>query len=67
MLKVIKMDEYENETPKQYQMDDPLFQKKSDYVTPHELTDDESYAVDRLVNNQPRNEPISETVAEPRY
>lgn len=65
-MKVINEDEYESEAPKQYEMNDPNFQNRSDYVQPHELTDDESFAVDRLVNNAPRNEPIPEPVSKPQ-
>ena len=66
MLKVIKEDEYEADTPHDFEMDS-VYQKKSNTIQPHELTDSESFAVDRLVNNQPRNEPIPAPVAEPRY
>jgi hypothetical protein len=65
MLKATNMNDYESEAPHEYEMGDPNFQKKSDYVQPHELTDAESFAVDRMVNSQPRNEPIPEPVAEP--
>ena len=59
MLKVINMDEHTAETPNTYFTEDTEF-KKSTQVQPHDLTDSESFAVDRLVNNPPREEPIPE-------
>ena len=67
MLKVIKEDEYEDETPKQYDIEDSHFQKKIDHVAPHEVSDDDMQAISNAIYNQPRNEPIPEPVAEPRY
>jgi hypothetical protein len=59
MLKVINYDEYTHDAPKIEGMDEPIF-KKTNTITPHELTEEDTYAIDRAIFAPPREEPVKQ-------